>query len=696
MKKNEQGVLTVEASVVLVVFILFILFLFNFAGAYRAQSIVSHAAIEATDAVALESYLREVACEADTQDVLYLASKLGGSATMSADSLESLRTADIPRLVREKFVAAIAGSEADADAKLKALGVKDGLSGIDFSQCYADTQSDNIVAYLSYTIELDIAVFGTQEIQVTKAAKAKTFGDILYSVTTSSNNPDWGSTSGDNRVTQGAWVEITATPKFGYRFVKWDDGNTDNPRRVRVSDVSKYQAIFEPTNMGINLYLKKTSSDTRFQWDEEQEYGTVTGAGNYAYMETATISATSKEHYTFIGWDDNGDGQVDSTENPRAVVVDETHNITAVYQAAIYTVTVRAEAADSSFANENYGSAWIRNGNELVTSIALEYRSQITLTATPETNFRFREWNTHDSNSELTVEVLGDAAYTAIFERNTCQVQFYVDDVLYNTQEVVIGSSIEGSKGTTGAVMPIDPQLDKQCFNGWRWNNQKFTGRTQIPKSSSTIRVDAQFAAPSITLLGGLTGQNTTTFTVETIPENAKVNWTSSDSTIAFVNNQGKVEAKKPGTITVTAYFELDGQRYEDSVSLRVLETTYSLGYCYNMGNKTRYYTNEHQDLNKVWKYGVWFPGTNHHCYTLPNTQYASKGSYTESQLKELERNGKTCDSGSYCRGIKYAGWNKSSETAYIISNGSGEALYFIREKFGPGGFYIYSIEHKN
>ena len=188
MKKREQGVLTVDSSIVLVIFTFFVLFLFNFARVYRAQSLVSHAAIESADAVALESHLREVAFESDVRDVVYLASHLSGSAAISADSLESLRTANIPRIAKEKFVSAIAGSDTAADNKLRAAGIKDGLDGIDFSQSRIVANEDDVLVYLNYVIELQYPVFGARELRVTKAAKAKTFGDILYSVTTESNN----------------------------------------------------------------------------------------------------------------------------------------------------------------------------------------------------------------------------------------------------------------------------------------------------------------------------------------------------------------------------------------------------------------------------------------------------------------------------------------------------------------------------
>lgn len=481
MRKKEQGVLTVEATIVLMVFVMFVLFLYNFAGVYRAQSTVSHAAIESADAVALESYLREVAFESDPQEVIYLASKLGGSSTLDASALESLRTADMPKLAKEKFIAAIAKNESEADNKLKQLGIKDGLSGISFSQCHADLDGDNIIVFLEYTVELQFPVFGAREIQVTKAAKAKTFGEILYAVSTSSNNPEWGNTSGDNRVDHGAYVEISATPNFGYRFVKWDDGNTDNPRRVLVTDVAKYKAIFEPTQMGINLYLKKTSSDTKYRWDEDQEYGTVTGSGNYTYMEPVTIAATAKEHYNFIGWDDDGNGTVDSTENPREIIVDETHNITAIYQAEKYTITVKSN-------NINYGSAKAFCGEKEGTSITVEYRSKVKLVASAEPTYRLKRWSNNVGETEQTVEVLGNATYTAEFERDICNVVFYNGSKKLHSTSVVRWSSIDGSKPYVGSSIYDGSKISG--FSYWRSSNgSTFTSETEVSDSIEVYAV---------------------------------------------------------------------------------------------------------------------------------------------------------------------------------------------------------------
>ncbi len=43
----------------------------------------------------------------------------------------------------------------------------------------------------------------------------------------------------------GSTVKFTASPNPGYRFVRWNDGNTSNPRTVTITESKSYTAIFE-------------------------------------------------------------------------------------------------------------------------------------------------------------------------------------------------------------------------------------------------------------------------------------------------------------------------------------------------------------------------------------------------------------------------------------------------------------------
>lgn len=73
----------------------------------------------------------------------------------------------------------------------------------------------------------------------------------VYTVTVVSADPAVGSVSGGGQVVNGGSVTIRATPNEGYRFLNWQDGNTENPRVVTVTSDITYTAYFESTTQGI-------------------------------------------------------------------------------------------------------------------------------------------------------------------------------------------------------------------------------------------------------------------------------------------------------------------------------------------------------------------------------------------------------------------------------------------------------------
>jgi hypothetical protein len=72
-----------------------------------------------------------------------------------------------------------------------------------------------------------------------------------YTVTAVSNNAAWGTVTGGGTYNAGATVTLTATPASGYRFVSWQDGNTENPRVFTVTQDATFIATFE-SSVGID------------------------------------------------------------------------------------------------------------------------------------------------------------------------------------------------------------------------------------------------------------------------------------------------------------------------------------------------------------------------------------------------------------------------------------------------------------
>ena len=68
-----------------------------------------------------------------------------------------------------------------------------------------------------------------------------------YHLTVEAQDPTMGTVYGTGDYAPNTEVEIGANPNLGYMFVSWNDGNTENPRTIRVSSDLKYTAVFKPT-----------------------------------------------------------------------------------------------------------------------------------------------------------------------------------------------------------------------------------------------------------------------------------------------------------------------------------------------------------------------------------------------------------------------------------------------------------------
>ena len=148
----------------------------------------------------------------------------------------------------------------------------------------------------------------------------KYFGNILpidnitYSITLTCN-PEHGTVSGGGVYQVGETATLTATPKDGYEFVRWSDGNTANPRTLTVTADLTLTAEFAKIN--IPTYTVTLTCNP--------EHGTVSGGGVYQVGETATLTATPKDGYEFVRWSDG------NTANPRTLTITEDITLTAEF-----------------------------------------------------------------------------------------------------------------------------------------------------------------------------------------------------------------------------------------------------------------------------------------------------------------------------------------------------------------------------
>ena len=113
----------------------------------------------------------------------------------------------------------------------------------------------------------------------------------------------------------GNTAVLTATANEGYEFTAWNDGNTENPRTVTITSDTAFMAIFAEA--------VSTPTITLTVNDETMGSATYTLDGN-----TAVLTATANEGYSFLTWSDG------NTENPRTVTVTSDTAFMAIFTLA--------------------------------------------------------------------------------------------------------------------------------------------------------------------------------------------------------------------------------------------------------------------------------------------------------------------------------------------------------------------------
>lgn len=119
-------------------------------------------------------------------------------------------------------------------------------------------------------------------------------------LTASSNNTSYGTVTGSGTYDYMAEATITATPKLHYMFVKWSDGNTDNPRTITVKKDVTYTAVFvgakgsENGHEWVDLGLSVKWATCNVGASTSEFYGNY-----YAWGETSPKSSYKYSDYTY-------------------------------------------------------------------------------------------------------------------------------------------------------------------------------------------------------------------------------------------------------------------------------------------------------------------------------------------------------------------------------------------------------------
>ena len=222
------------------------------------------------------------------------------------------------------------------------------------------------------------------------------FAANSYAVTVTANDPVMGSAFGAGSFTYNTQTVISATANYGYHFVQWSDGVTDNPRMITVTNSAEYEAQF-----AINFYTITVGSNN-------PAIGTASGGGTYNYNSIINLVATPNYGYHFTQWSDG------NTDNPRTITVIQNGTYTAQFAINSYAVTVAGN--DPAMGTVSGTGSYI-------------YNNTATISASPYYGYHFTQWNDGNTDNPRTFVVTQDVTYTAQFDFNTYTISTYSNDI---------------------------------------------------------------------------------------------------------------------------------------------------------------------------------------------------------------------------------------------------------------------------
>ena len=317
-----------------------------------------------------------------------------------------------------------------------------------------------------------------------------------YTLTTSSNNDDMGIVrpTGSSTYYEGKPVSVTATPYTGYKFNNWSTGQTTNPLALIMN--SNYNIVGNFAGNTYTVTLNRNGGDG----------GTTSVTATYG-SAMPKITIPTRTGYDFNGYYDktSGGNQYYNNDGTSFKAWDKTSNTTlyAQWKKKKYTLTLQDATGGTIIPNPAGTSA----GTGKYT---YDYGTQVTLTATPFTAWKFSKWTVGSTSTlaQTVVTVTANATYKAEFVKDTSYVfgryRSQVKVAKASGQSSWGTVSTEVKQGTTwmatdiisgyknitwnGVYCPVNGRIKAVPKRGYRFVNWQIS-RSYKPKASDDSAV---------------------------------------------------------------------------------------------------------------------------------------------------------------------------------------------------------------
>ena len=153
---------------------------------------------------------------------------------------------------------------------------------------------------------------------------------VYYVVTTHADPEEGGRVEGGGTYVEGEEIRLSANANDGYEFIRWDDGNENNPRTIRVDDDMEFTAIFKKKTYTVTVH----ANDGGTVHIDDMTGTTAT----FEHGDICWVHAIPNPGYVFKNWMEN-EAEV-STDADYNFTVTSNRNLVAHFTTSINTISV--------------------------------------------------------------------------------------------------------------------------------------------------------------------------------------------------------------------------------------------------------------------------------------------------------------------------------------------------------------------
>lgn len=263
------------------------------------------------------------------------------------------------------------------------------------------------------------------------------------------------------QVPENTILSIEAIPATGYEFVSWNDGNTHAQRNITVTGDVQLQSSYQIMSFTVSIASDDTNEGTV----------TVNGTtGDYSstmtYGSLLSFSATPTTGYVFVEWSD-GD-----TNASRITSVTSNITLTALFAVQTFNVSISGDAHTNVTVN----------GTPAPYTGTVNYGTQLSLVATPDTGYDFQGWSDGDVNTTRSITVTADTTLSC-----TSAIQTFSVSISAGNNGSVEVNGVSGNYSQTvnyGTVLTVEA-VPNATYNFVSWSDGNSTNPRTITVTSN-------------------------------------------------------------------------------------------------------------------------------------------------------------------------------------------------------------------